>query len=243
MRKNVWGKNYHGLEIRSDYRVHEVVFSIMEEFISTKTEVGGQRCSILDIATGSGALAKKIKDKYVNSDVDINDFESQSGFADFKNKYSVDLNLDFSNQFSKIKYDIILAVEIIEHLENPWNFFREVKRLLKDDGLLIVSTPNTDSLLDRVWFLLYGYEFYFGRNGYDQSGGHISPIPNWKMQLMTDNAGLIISKQNKSINIWPHIGKLTLFKLMLFGGVGLIFSKNKNDVSINVFSITRLVKS
>jgi 2-polyprenyl-3-methyl-5-hydroxy-6-metoxy-1,4-benzoquinol methylase len=43
--------------------------------------------------------------------------------------------------------DVVAAVETIEHLENPRAFMRELMRLLKPGGLLIVTTPNQLSLL------------------------------------------------------------------------------------------------
>lgn len=40
------------------------------------------------------------------------------------------------------KFDVIIAGEIIEHLENCGLFLRNMRRHLKDDGVLIISTPN-----------------------------------------------------------------------------------------------------
>lgn len=40
------------------------------------------------------------------------------------------------------KFDTVIAGELIEHLSNPGKFLECVKRHLKKDGLLILTTPN-----------------------------------------------------------------------------------------------------
>lgn len=42
------------------------------------------------------------------------------------------------------KYDIIIAFEVIEHLKNPTQAIKNMKAKLKDNGVLICSTPNGD---------------------------------------------------------------------------------------------------
>lgn len=50
--------------------------------------------------------------------------------------------------------DAVFAVEIIEHLENPRAFMRELTRLAKPGGWIIVTTPNQLSLLSKMTLLL-----------------------------------------------------------------------------------------
>ena len=54
--------------------------------------------------------------------------------------------------------DVVLSVEGIEHLENPYAFLREIHRVLRPGGRLILTTPNTASLRSRVRF--FGSGFY-----------------------------------------------------------------------------------
>jgi 2-polyprenyl-3-methyl-5-hydroxy-6-metoxy-1,4-benzoquinol methylase len=49
--------------------------------------------------------------------------------------------------------DAVVAVETIEHLENPRAFVRELTRLAKPGGWIIVTTPNQLSLLSKMTLL------------------------------------------------------------------------------------------
>lgn len=50
--------------------------------------------------------------------------------------------------------DVTVSVETIEHLENPRAFFRELTRITKPGGLIVVTTPNQLSLLSKLTLLL-----------------------------------------------------------------------------------------
>ena len=52
-------------------------------------------------------------------------------------------NIDNINKFFKDEtFDTILAGEVMEHLERPLDFLRSCNRLLKENGKLVLSTPN-----------------------------------------------------------------------------------------------------
>jgi SAM-dependent methyltransferase len=48
----------------------------------------------------------------------------------------------FALPFPSARFDLVVAFEIIEHLENPEAFLKEMDRVLGPAGLLLVSTPN-----------------------------------------------------------------------------------------------------
>jgi len=61
------------------------------------------------------------------------------------------------NQFLPFKdkeFDLIACVEVVEHLFNPAAFLGETRRVLKDNGFLVISAPNEYEWLQRLRFLL-----------------------------------------------------------------------------------------
>src|SRR5258708_25501750 len=53
-------------------------------------------------------------------------------------------------------FDAIFAMDIIEHLESPYKFLLELRRMLKKGGILFIQTPNINSVFEKFskekWF-------------------------------------------------------------------------------------------
>jgi 2-polyprenyl-3-methyl-5-hydroxy-6-metoxy-1,4-benzoquinol methylase len=54
-------------------------------------------------------------------------------------------------------FDVVLSVEGIEHLENPFAYLRELHRVLIPGGTLVLTTPNIGSARSRVRFFGSGF--------------------------------------------------------------------------------------
>ncbi len=65
--------------------------------------------------------------------------------------------LDNLSKLNK-KFDVIVAGELIEHLENPGLFLDNIKKFLKSNGILIITTPNMLSLRYIIRHTLFGLE-------------------------------------------------------------------------------------
>lgn len=104
---------------------------------------------VLDAPCGGGALASRLADAgYRVLGLDIDPLETHGKFEFRRADLSARLPL------ADGEADTVVSVEGIEHLERPFEFVRECGRVLRDHGLLIVTTPNISSLRSRWrWFL------------------------------------------------------------------------------------------
>ena len=41
-----------------------------------------------------------------------------------------------------LKFDIVTAFDVIEHVESPVNFLNMIKKYLKKNGIVLIYTPN-----------------------------------------------------------------------------------------------------
>lgn len=44
-------------------------------------------------------------------------------------------------------FDVVTMFDVIEHIDNPVNYIKLIKKVLKDDGIVLVATPNVTSLM------------------------------------------------------------------------------------------------
>ncbi len=119
---------------------------------------------IVDAGCGKSATANKLLERGFKNII-LLDIEDQRVFEETKKLpfFRADLNRD-RWPFDDGSINCVVATEIIEHLENPWFFTREIHRVLKPGGRLILSTPNTWNIMSRLLFLKKGMLECFGHN-------------------------------------------------------------------------------
>jgi len=122
---------------------------------------------VLDIACGSGygtkMLSKKAKKVY---GADISEESISYAKKKYKNRNITYYVADATNiKFLKDEsVDVVTSFETIEHIPKYKIFLREVKRVLKKDGIAIISTPNKKYSSPYRKKPLYKYhviEFYY----------------------------------------------------------------------------------
>lgn len=75
-----------------------------------------------------------------------------------------DLNLPIENHDEA--FDVVISAEVIEHLENPRAMMRDLYRLVRPGGTVIVTTPNNESWRALLALLFRGHFVSFGDTAY-----------------------------------------------------------------------------
>lgn len=83
-------------------------------------------------------------------------------------------------------FDVIVAAEVIEHLENPRAICRELFRLLRPGGHVLITTPNNESWRSLVALVLRGHFVAFGDTCYP---AHITALVRQDLDRILGEAG------------------------------------------------------
>lgn len=194
---------YNGIQEMAAYGLHDDVFKLLQPFLSKELK-------ILDFGCGQGAFSQRLVDAGMK--VDACDIDESQIRANVNRKIKLDLNKDISSNFSE-KYDILIALEIIEHLENPWKYLRDCLSLVKDDGIIVLSTPNISSFTSRLRFLMRGTLIAF--ENADLKHGHITPLSYVQLENMFNQLNLKVLKKGFAgpIPIF-HFSELSRFSIL-----------------------------
>lgn len=119
--------------------------------------------TLIDIGCADGTLTKFMKD--FSKTKKVIGFDINKDFIKYAKRKRPDIefyvsdgrNLPVKNNSA----DIVTLIEVLEHLENPEEMIIEAKRILKNNGFLLIVVPNEDSKIFK--FLWFVWSKFFGK--------------------------------------------------------------------------------
>ncbi len=122
------------------------------------------RVKVLDIGCYTGDMLKLLPPSvdYYGIDVDGKALE----IAETRGAKVIRLDLETGIISLDQKFDIIVAAELLEHLKDPERLILQIKQLLKEGGVVLLSLPNECTIYHRLKVLM--------GKGIDGTGGFAS---------------------------------------------------------------------
>ncbi len=151
-----------------------------------------RNAKLLDIAAGTGAFCQRLLAAGY-TDVTANEIDRDAFGSNDVPLLSLNLNTGFSKLIGN-SWDVIIAMEVIEHLENPFQFIRELYSSLKPGGVLLLTTPNVTNAQSRSIFLRRGYFNNVSPHPMPAGSadpGHITILPDWLIDCFFKTAGFV----------------------------------------------------
>ena len=148
------------LHIFNPLRIKYIKDSIIKHFNIKKKKLPLSGLNILDIGCGGGLIAEPMSRLGANiTGIDASEKNIKIAKAHLKkSKLKINYKCASPENFNqKEKFDIILNLEIIEHVEDVELFLEKSSKLLKKDGLMFVATIN--KTLKSYLFAIIGAEY------------------------------------------------------------------------------------
>ena len=149
----IYPANYYSFHVDAERSIAQRIKRFLDEraFVALTHDIQGSNLSALDVGGGSGWLLNDLKradrrvDRTAVVDIDARaeDIARASGHA-----YHL---TTFEKFETEDRFDVILMLNLIEHVTDPMAVLRKGKQLLRPGGRIWIKTPNFDALDARVF--------------------------------------------------------------------------------------------
>jgi 2-polyprenyl-3-methyl-5-hydroxy-6-metoxy-1,4-benzoquinol methylase len=176
-------------------RRHQALLRFLEESGVAKD------ARILDVGCGPGGLVRRLQSAGYDRVAGCDWHELAPNF-EFRR---VDLNGEGLRVYPDESFDVVIACNVFEHLENPAFMFRELRRTVGPAGHVFVTVPNCWNLYERVQFFLSGNSTRYHRPALAPPWSHISMFTPNIMETITDRASLeLVELRGTYAYFWGH---------------------------------------
>lgn len=174
----------HDLETRARQSLglsDEAIYAMVARALSER-KVKGEM--LVDVGCGVGNLWPFVRHDFARYiGIDVLRYEGFPAEAEFR---QVDLDTGRAPLPDGCA-DVVAAIETIEHLENPRAFMRELARLCKPGGWVLVTTPNQLSLLSLLTLVTKHRFQAFGESDYP---AHLTALLEIDLRRIAIECGL-----------------------------------------------------
>ena len=102
--------------------------------------------TVLEVGSGSGYGAHRLAKSAKNVlGIDSDEIAVKEGMRRYSSGNLKFVCSKIEDYNAKQKFDVVVAFQVLEHVENPQAFLKKMASLKKKDGLLLISTPNKDT--------------------------------------------------------------------------------------------------
>ncbi|HNQ51258.1 MAG TPA: glycosyltransferase [Candidatus Omnitrophota bacterium] len=168
--------------------------------------------SLLDIGCASGEFMKAAQDAgFRVSGIDISAYAAGAA----KQRYGFDVkNCGLSDaHFPEGSFDVVTAGDVLEHIPGPLGFLREIRRILKPDGILYVAVPDFGSLHYRAMSFLAR----FNHKNYFVLPHHVFHFTAATLEKLLNRAGFAQLEARSTESRIQEQGMRRIFMKALFG--------------------------
>ena len=194
---------------------------------------------VLEMGYGDGVIT----DNLAKEDINLTVVEGSSVLVEkARKKYP---NINFINSlFEEIdineKYETILALHVLEHVDEPVRVLNHIKKILKPNGRIIIEVPNSESVHRKLALIMGLHKSLDTLSKRDLMVGHKRVYSHDLLKRHLSEAGLVETfSRGFFLKVIPNSMMLSFNKELLFS-----FNKISDDLPLdicaNIVSIAKL---
>lgn len=182
----------------------------------------GRGRRVLDVGCGNGLLLERLADAYrVRVGVDISRPRSLGHLTRQGIRFH---RLDLESQrlpYPAGYFDLVIALDVIEHVFDPLKFLSGIHRALAPGGRLVLSTPNVRFAAQLLRIALRGRGPSTSTESFGYDGGHLHYFTTADLVALARTAGFGTARAEGMIHV---MGKLPWLKraLLPLRGLGVV---------------------
>ena len=130
-------------------RSHQRIYQTVADLLAARGAAG----VLADVGCGTGDLWEALRGRFHSCiGVDAVRYDGLPADVEF---HAADLDASLL-PLGDASVDVAAAVEVIEHLDNPRRFVRELARIVRPGGWVVITTPNQLSALSLLTLVVKG---------------------------------------------------------------------------------------
>ena len=145
---NQWYEDLAGYAVRKVEK-QKIERGHHKEFLKWLKASNSPKGTLLDLGCSTGEFINEVQKlgwKVWGNDFDRKAIEVAREAFGLKNVYSLNFD-DFFKILNLPKFDIVTFFEVLEHVDDPPQFVKNVGMLTRDNGLVVMSTPSRERML------------------------------------------------------------------------------------------------
>jgi len=237
---------YYSKYYKDDYYTSIQLFGIMKNICKyMKKQVFKNRLQlirayapraekILEIGCGMGDFLRFLNASYKCSGIEINSKACEYIRMNYPDIAVFDKRID-NDSFKAdelAKYECIVMWHVLEHIEHPRIFIENLTKMLVNDGVVIFSIPNRNSIgfrLTKKWWFhldaprhLFHYNYDAIKKLFDQNVWEIELTKASKLEYLQDLGRSVYESLKTNISLWDKI--IFVFIVPIFTVIRLLVS-------------------